>query len=498
MSKYISEEFTESVISELTNEHIYLIAGECGSGKTTAIMENLYNYAKQEDKQILYLCNRSSLEKQLNESYFEKLKDHMRIGMYQSITKYVEKNFSLPFHKMEYEYVVIDEAHLIFDSSDYDINPVLFIEYLNHISSVVIALTGTPKGFCKLEKHLNRDIKMIREVNQKNYPIKNVYFTENYNDFKGYKRKCLKEGFKNFELTNTVSKFKKFKEENEGFQVANIASKHRTDFLSLMTEYDMRIRNDVIISEEMNCDALIATTAMEVGVNIKARENFLVSFNSLQMPSTIVQFASRIRVAKHDSFYVDLIFYIQKPSKKIINMMKDRLRKIERFYAVYKNYENGLKKYNWALGEKDYFMGIVDCREFNPITKDCLEEKIAYYEKNYASENMCLEYEEMLTNLFPNSNVIDLEKQKIEGFLDELINEKEYLNFYEEEEKIFLRNKLKSLGIKPKNKINLPSINLINKFLKKHKIGYRINQKKVRLKGEKNQIRYWELIRHVV
>lgn len=498
MSKYISEELTEELISEMTNEHIYLIGGECGSGKTTAIMKNLYEYAKKGDSQILYLCNRSSLEEQLNESYFEAVKDHMTIGMYQAVTKYVEKHFSLPFHKMDFDYVVIDEAHLIFDASDYDINPLLFIEYLNHISSVVIALTGTPKGFYRLEKYLNRDIKMIREVDQKNYSIRNVYFTENYNDFKEYKRKYLEVGFKNLELTNTVYKFEKFKEENKRFRVANIASKHRRDFPSLMNTYDYEVREEVIKFEEMKCDALITTTAMEVGVNIKARENFLVSFNSLQMPSTIVQFASRIRVAKNDTFYVDLIFHLEKPSKKIINLMKDRLRKIDHFYKIYEDYENGLKKYDWALGEKDYFSGIVDCREFNPITKECLEEKIAYYEKFYESKNQNEDYEKLLSDLFPYSKIIDLQKHKVENFLDNFMGEKETVAFYNEKDKIDFRNKMKSLGIYSKNKLDLPSINLINKFFAKHKINYGLNQGKERLNGEKNQTRYWELVKHVV
>lgn len=85
---------------------------------------------------------------------------------------------------------------------------------------------------------------------------------------------------------------------------------------------------------------MITTTAMEVGVNIKAQENYLVSFNSLPMPSTIVQFASRIRVARKDPFYVDLIFYLKRPSKKIINFMKESLRKINRFYKFYEYYES--------------------------------------------------------------------------------------------------------------------------------------------------------------
>lgn len=100
MGKYISEELTDKKIEELTNEYIYLLAGECGSGKTTAIMKNLYEYAKKEDKQILYLCNRTNLRIQLGEEYLMKVNDRITLGMYQKITIYMEKNYSLPFHNM--------------------------------------------------------------------------------------------------------------------------------------------------------------------------------------------------------------------------------------------------------------------------------------------------------------------------------------------------------------------------------------------------------------
>lgn len=45
---------------------------------------------------------------------------------------------------MEYDFLVVDKAHLIFDSSDFDINPVLFVEYLNHFKGIILVLTGTP------------------------------------------------------------------------------------------------------------------------------------------------------------------------------------------------------------------------------------------------------------------------------------------------------------------------------------------------------------------
>ena len=98
-------------------------------------------------------------------------------------------------------------------------------------------------------------------------------------------------------------------------------------------------------------------------------------------------------------------------------------------------------------------MGIIDCREFNPITVECIKEKIAYYEKFYESKNQNEDDEKLLSDLFPYAKIIDLQRQKVEKFLDDFMGEKEAVAFYNEKEKIDFRNKMKSLGIYSKNKL---------------------------------------------
>lgn len=497
MSKYISEELTNEKLDALTNEYYYLIAGECGSGKTTAIMNNLYEYAKGKNQKILYLCNRSSLEEQLEKEYLDHVSDHITFHMYQSITTFVEKNFSLPSHDMDYHYVVIDEAHLIYEASDYDINPILFLEYLNTTNAIVIGLTGTPNGFLKLEKYLNRKIKVLRKVDKTNNPIRNIYLTEDSQFFNEHKNNQLKKGYKNIELTYLVKNFTAFKDLNKAFNVSSIASKNRNDYRTIMSEYDLNVRTGIMKSQKMICDALITTTAMEVGVNIIANENFLVSFDGIFRPSTIVQFASRVRVGKNDDYKVDIIILVKKPNKKHTNDMNGRIKEIDKVYACFGDYEEVRKKYNLALGVKDYYLGIVDTRSFNPITRSCLIEKVEYNERLYTSKTLLSDVEAILKEEFPTSNIICIEKQKVESYLGELMQGNESLVLFDEEKNIF-RKYMKNLGVKSKKEINIPSINLINKFLKKYRIPYAVINQRKRINGEKNQTRYWEIVRHVV
>lgn len=496
MKKYISEELTKEKIKGFTNEYIYLIGGECGSGKTTAIMTNLYEYAALKDKQILYLCNRSTLEEQLIDEHLEEVKGHMEIAMYQSVTTSIEKNYSLPFHRMEYDFLVVDEAHLIFDSSDFDINPVLFVEYLNHFKGIILVLTGTPKGFKKLEPFLNRKIKTVREVNKMNHCVRNIYVTGNEIEFDEFKRNCIRNGDKNFELTDKVKNFKDYKENNIGNSVANIASIHRQDYNQIMSAYDKAVRKAIVGTQKMICEALIATSSMEVGINIIAEENYLVSYNYLPTESTIIQFASRIRVKNQDEFYVDLIFLMKKTDKKIINKMKERLKKMKRNYKVYGDYEQICKRHNHCIGERDSLDGIIAMRECNPITMKCLEEKIAFQEKFYESEQLLNSYTKLLNELYPNVPIICLEKMKIEKELDVLVKDSKSFTLITREEKMEFRLKMKESGIKTRIKDGIPSINLINDFFEQYNINYRIKQQRKRFDGNKDQTRYWA-VEHV-
>ncbi|QOV13204.1 DEAD/DEAH box helicase family protein [Viridibacillus arvi] len=129
MNKYVSEYFTEEFMKSLSNEWIYLLGAECGSGKTTAIMKKLVPFAERENKRVLYLCNRIALIEQLKSKYKYKeqgdavveINKNLTIAMYQKITAIL--TYGAEVSEViggEYDYVILDEAHLLYDASDYD------------------------------------------------------------------------------------------------------------------------------------------------------------------------------------------------------------------------------------------------------------------------------------------------------------------------------------------------------------------------------------------
>lgn len=79
------------------------------SRKTTAIMEKLVPFAKRNNENVLYVCNRVTLKEQLCSKYNEeeiketsvfKQNENLTIGMYQSITTSLEKREHILVNKI--------------------------------------------------------------------------------------------------------------------------------------------------------------------------------------------------------------------------------------------------------------------------------------------------------------------------------------------------------------------------------------------------------------
>lgn len=154
MSRYVSDDFTESFMKELRKEEYYLIGAECGSGKTTVIMEKLVPFAKRNNENVLYVCNCVTLKDQLYSKYNEeeiketgvfKQNENLTIGMYQSITTSLEK-IGVYINEQNFDYIIFDEAHLIYDSAGYDFNSFFFMEFINQLDAVIIFMSGTPQS----------------------------------------------------------------------------------------------------------------------------------------------------------------------------------------------------------------------------------------------------------------------------------------------------------------------------------------------------------------
>lgn len=285
------------------------IGAECGSGKTTAIMEKLVPFARRNNENVLYVCNRVTLKDQLYSKYNEeeiketgvfKQNENLTIGMYQSITTSLEK-IGVYINDQNFDYIIFDEAHLIYDSVDYDFNSFLFMEFINQLDAVIIFMSGTPQSVKKLEAYMTKDLKEIREPNQENNPIGKIYLVDNKETFEKLRFKYVNVGYQWLELVSRSKEFTRVKSKYRNYKVATLLSNSNKNKMFYMTQDDEIVLQNIIEKEELICEMLFTTKFMDVGVNIQAHNHFIVGFNHfivgfncIEMPNTIEQFRSRI------------------------------------------------------------------------------------------------------------------------------------------------------------------------------------------------------------
>ena len=505
MNHYVSEDFTEEFMDELNNKKIYLIGAECGSGKTTAIMENLVTHAKKENKKVLYLCNRVSLRKQLTNKYkfLEKqeavveINKNLTIGMYQKIT--VSLSYGMEVSDLiegDYDFVILDEAHLLYDASDYDFKTYLFIKYLNKINNVIIALSGTPNSFLKIGKYLIRNIAVLREVDKTNNSIRKIFLTDEKETFYQTRKGYLKENYKLLELVSNSNSFLEFKKDLECYSVANIMSNSNKKKSMYMNEYDELVLETIIKKEEMICDAVASTKFLDVGVNINAHENFVVTYYCNELPNTIEQFRSRIRFSQNSPYHLDLVFKVmsKKSSLMKIKKIKQYLKRYDELYKLYRDFNTVLENNPKRIFKIGFDIETEDYEQYNAITRAFKEDQLEYYQRIYNAENNLEEYRKIFKEMYPHIEIINIKTLKIKQYLESLLEGQQSI-LLEPERKENFRKRMKGFKVDKEHPNELPALNRINDYFKKEHIEYSIESK--RKTFDYGRHRCWEIIRHV-
>ncbi|MGE7984139.1 DEAD/DEAH box helicase family protein [Solibacillus sp. NPDC093137] len=503
MTKYISEEFTDEYLDKLTHEYFYLIGAECGSGKTTAIFEKLVPYAEKNNKKVLFLCNRIFLKDQLLEKYlknYDKENSLYRFGnltliMYQSILGFYKKYYQVIME--EYDYIIIDEAHLIYDASDYDYGAYIFCHYLNEQHNVLISLSGTPNSVLRLGKYINREINILREVDRNNNNMRNIFLVDNKEEFLDLRMKYLNNNYQLLQLISRTSQIDGFKKDFDAYEVACAVSKHNKEAKRYMGAIDEQVKDQIVSNGKLVCDALVTTKFLDVGVSIEAERNFVICYECVELPNTIEQFASRVRIAKNLPFHVDIIFYVKRPYKTHIDDLKEKLEDIELVYTHEEDYAKIIEsneKYIelfGGFGEFETGMKTVKLEKINPITKAFLKEKIEYYEQIHDAEEAIEYFANMFSNMYPNAKIIKQKYKELKNILENLFKEgQEKIELYGSQQTEF-REEIHSLKYYPKHQKYLPGLKKIKELLIKSNLEYSLTSFQIKINGERPTV--WEI-----
>lgn len=503
MKNYVSETFTKELLDGMKKENIYLVGSECGSGKTTAIMTKLISYAKELNKTVLYLCNRKALKNQLDHKYkwttkYDEIIEtnlNLTLKMYQSINEIMEMDLIDEIIGTDFDYIVIDEAHLIYDASDYDFKAHRFIQFINEFTpkSIVIALSGTPDSFLKLKDYFKREVKQIRYVDKENNKIRRILLTNDKKEFKETILKYLDNQYKTLSLVSDAERLKVAKVSFANKDTATLLSEAHEKVEMYMDDKDRYVLSKIIDEEEMICDLIVSTKFLDVGVNIATHQNFLVAYYCNEMINTIEQFRSRLRFAENSPYHLDLLFKVmtKTSSNNRIKKIKMYLQRYEELYKAYGTFEEILKhnpkqKFKVGFGPEPE-----DYEQYNSITRQLKLDQLSFYEKLSNSDNLLETYKEVLQEMYPHVEIITVKDLKVEKYLDDLMNCEEEIIFKNNEAKQKFREDMRNLNVVTVHKQSLPSIKTINNRI--NGLGYLLEDKRIYIGGEQEYKRFWKL-----
>lgn len=203
LSDGIGEDYKSWETNGLNNatdtSHIF-IESSTGTGKTSFILNKLLPYATEKQRRILYLCNRTALEKQIkntlankliparsdipctdnNTFFFPEKNAAITVLNYQSLMSNIKQcqqngHFSNPFY-----YIILDEAHFFLEDALFNsLTGILYDKIMTHFSrAVLIFMSATIIDF--------EDIYNLTKINPPNYCFYqnvNITTTKYHNSF---------------------------------------------------------------------------------------------------------------------------------------------------------------------------------------------------------------------------------------------------------------------------------------------------------------------------
>ncbi len=260
--KEIGEQYKEWT----PNSNILMSAG-MSTGKTTFALDVLGNYARQNNKRILYLTNR----KALNEEIYSKIEINKLQGIVFTITYHKLQNVLLNKGKNkaqnkkdksiydDIDYIICDECHYFLTDSWNNLTDIAYEYILNHQQAIKIYMSATGfYVFSELEKQLqNKEIVNYYLPNDFNYIEKiNFYSQQEYvNNLINSLPANEKLIYFNRKLENVLELHEQYN--NSSF----VCSKYNKNYKEFITK-------DALVDHKLTNQLTFVTTVWDNGINI--------------------------------------------------------------------------------------------------------------------------------------------------------------------------------------------------------------------------------------
>lgn len=130
---------TKEEIAKWEGENV-ILNGATGSGKTYFVLNNLYDYAREHNKKILYLCNRTELYREVCDIK----SNDIAAMLYQTLESKIRKG-NIP--NKYYDYIVCDEIHYLLCDVVFNVYVDLTYDWVvnknNNLTKIFMSGTGT-------------------------------------------------------------------------------------------------------------------------------------------------------------------------------------------------------------------------------------------------------------------------------------------------------------------------------------------------------------------
>ena len=307
---------------------IYLVNATTGTGKTQFVLNQLYDYAQSNNKKIAMFVNRTILRDQLLENLQSK---DIFIATYQKLefNNYLQNiNYSMPLtydledlsSKInEFDYLILDEAHYLFQDSPFNPNTDVIMELIEQFEGIVLMMSATPQILKRFYK--DRITKEYKISANYNYIDRIITFDDD---------KELQEIIAEIPLNEKILYFggdkAKLQKYRDNFE--------NSDYVSSDNKLTNKSAKQIIETNRFDCRILFATKVLDNGVSI-IDESLKHIFIDLDDLITIIQCLGRKRIIGNEK----ITLYVRRKCKA--NFLP-KWRELQQQMEVYRDYYSGM------------------------------------------------------------------------------------------------------------------------------------------------------------
>ena len=257
-NKRVADVIGAEDIKSWKNGKAVLIDAPTGAGKSYFIQNNLYKYAVENNKKILFLSNRNILKEQFSNDITYHDDRVIKVINYQGLESMcIKKDVDVDVDK--YDYIVADECHYFFTDAQFNNKTDLMLEKLKDLSnSVLILMSATPN----LTKRYFKDIIEYTYAKKQDYSyIDNLYFYDS-NDAIERMLLDLPKDEKAIYFTGAKKAYDTSKKlGNSSFICSEYNETHKI-------HSNLEEKQNIITHNKFNSRVLCCTTVLDNGVNI--------------------------------------------------------------------------------------------------------------------------------------------------------------------------------------------------------------------------------------